>query len=119
MARKKRKKAKESLDKKLLATATLVTLIVVAILISYYVFFFSREESWHASLIDQLAIEEGFSTLTRDFNNSCISLLKTSNYAMKYFFGEEISVNFYKDLPSKAGKIVILRAHSAVRNNSI
>ncbi len=102
----------------MLNSVMLITIIVVATLIAYY-FLSPSEESWFASIVDQLAIQKDFAYLTREFNTSCTSLLNASSFTTKYYTGEEITVNFYKDLPSKAGKIVVLRAHSAVRNNSV
>ncbi len=104
------------MSRKLLYSVVVVTLILVASLVTYYLFFQPRVESWTAALIDQVTIEEGL--FNADFNATITSLLNASKFDVKYYPGEDTNVTFYRDLPSKGNKIIILRAHSAVRSGS-
>ncbi len=110
-----RKTTKKGFNRNLLYSIVLVTLILSAVLVTYYLFFSPRPENWTATIIDQIAIEDLFNP---EFNTSITSLLKASGFDVKYYPGEDITVEFYKNLPSKGGKIIILRAHSAVRKDN-
>ncbi|MFP3985816.1 MAG: hypothetical protein ACLFU9_07650 [Candidatus Bathyarchaeia archaeon] len=117
MARKQRKKtAKKSLNQKLLRSVILVTLILLASLVAYYLFFLSHQENWTAAIVDQLSVQEELKNQT--FIDNCNSTLTAAGYDVNYYPGDDVTVNFYRDLPSKGGKIIILRTHSAVRNNT-
>ena len=89
--------------------------IILASVLSYYLFFQSAE-SWTAAIVDQLTIKSEFANPA--FSENCTSLLNASGFAVEYYQGEEVTVNFYKALPSKGRKILILRTHSAVRDDT-
>ena len=89
--------------------------IILASVLSYYLFFQSAE-SWTAAIIDQLTIKSEFANPA--FRENCTSLMNASGFTVDYYQGGEVTVNFYKTLPSKGRKILILRAHSAVRDDT-
>jgi len=114
--RQTRKTAGRGLNKNKLFGSVLVVLIVLGIMVVYYVFFFQDTENWTAAIIDQVAIEGLFNP---EFNDTITTLLATSGFDVKYYPGEDVTVDFYKTLPSKGGRVIILRAHSAVREDNV
>lgn len=115
--RQKQENLKGGFNRKLLYSIVLVTIVLLAVIVVYYSFFFSYRVIWTAAIVDQLTIE-GKSLFNQDFNTTITTLLTASGFDVKYYPGEDVTVDYYKDLPSKAGKIIILRAHSSVRNES-
>ena len=109
-------KRRKGLNRRLVYTTFLVTLILVGLLALYYVFLLPREEDWTAALIDQLAVVP--SLFAPEFNSTCTELLTASRFDAKYYAGEDVTIDFYRYLPSKGGKILIIRAHSSVRANT-
>jgi hypothetical protein len=63
-----------------------------------------------AAIVDQLSLT--FPNPT--FIDSATGMLEKAGYAVDYYPGEEVTVDFYRDLPSHDYKLIILRAHSAV-----
>jgi len=103
-------------SKKLLSTVILVTVVLSTLLIVYYVLLQPHGDEWTAALVDQLAVEE--SLYRPEFNNACTQLLAASGYSARYYPGKDVTIDFYEELPSKGRKIVLVRAHSAVREGS-
>ena len=114
--KKAQKTTKRSLNRKLVYTALLVTIVLSALLVAYYLFLHSRGEEWTAAIVDQLAIEDALSN--PDFNTTSTQLLAASGYSVKYYPGEDVTIDFYEELPSKGSKMMLVRAHSAVRDNT-
>jgi len=114
--RQKRKTGKKGLNRKLLFGVVLITVVLLAIFVVYYLFFQHHTENWTANIIDQLIIQEELANPI--FNANCTSILNASGFDVKYYSGGDVNVEFYKHLPSESGKIIILRAHSAVRDNT-
>jgi len=114
--RQKRRTAQKKLNRKLLYGVVLVTIVLLAILVVYYIFFMPFTESWTAAIVDQLIIEEDF--INQNFNDTITSLLNASGFDVKYYHGTTVTIDFYRELPLKGSKIMILRAHSAVRNET-
>jgi hypothetical protein len=111
------KKAKKGINRKLLYGIVLVTLVILAVVVAYYLFFQPNIENWTAAIIDQVTVE-GENFFNQDFNTTIVSLLNSSGFDVKYYPGDDVTVDFYKDLPLKGRKIILLRAHSSVRTNS-
>jgi hypothetical protein len=63
-----------------------------------------------AAIVDELSLT--FPNPT--FIASATSVLEKAGYAVDYYPGQEVTVDFYRDLPSHDYKLIILRAHSAV-----
>lgn len=114
--RQTRRTAGRGLNKNKLFGAVLVVLIVLGVLVVYYVFFFQDKENWTAAIIDQVAIEGLFNP---EFNDTITILLAASGFDVKYYPGEDVTVDFYKTLPSKGGRVILIRAHSAVREDNV
>lgn len=112
------KKAKKGINRKLLYGVVLVTLVLLAVVVAYYLFFQPHTENWTAAIVDQLTVEPALTNQSRTFNATSTSILNASGFDVEYYPGKDITVNFYKDLPSKGDKIIILRAHSSIRNET-
>jgi hypothetical protein len=114
----KGRKTTRGSNKKLLYSVVLVTLILLTALITYYLFFQPYIEDWTAAIVDQLAVEAALTNQSISFNATSTSILAAAGFDIKYYPSKDITVNFYKELPSKGSKILLLRVHSAVRDKS-
>ncbi len=116
--RKEQKKTKKTLNGRLLYGALLVTLVLLISLIAFYLWSQPSPGSWTAAIVDQLTVEPSLISQSAAFNTSATSMLAAAGFDVNYYPGRDITVDFYKNLPSKASKILVLRAHSTVRNDS-
>jgi hypothetical protein len=114
--KKAQKTKRKGLSRKLLSAVLLATIVLSALLVAYYLFLQSSEENWTAAIVDQLAVEN--TLFEPEFNNACTQLLAASGYSVKYYPGDDVNITFYEELPSKGSRIILLRAHSAVRENT-
>jgi hypothetical protein len=104
-------------------------LVAVALLISIVVFSFLSlfrsdqpdEESVapmvaepatgpRAAIVDQLSLTYP----NPAFTETATELLKQAGYAVDYYPGEQVTVDFYRDLPTGGHRFLILRNHSSV-----
>ena len=107
---------KSRIEKKLLYSILLVSLIILASLTIYYGILKSSPEGWTSAIVDQLNIQKQLDNPTFEYISA--SILNGSGYDTKYFPGDSVTINFLRDLPAKSGKILLLRAHSAVRDDT-
>ncbi len=107
---------RKSLDRKLLYAVILVTIVLAALLAFCYLYLQSLGEEWTATLVDQLAVEA--SLFNPEFKDTSTQLLTSSGFEVAYYSGEDVTIHFYEELPSKGKKILLVRAHSAVRSNT-
>ncbi|MCW4052325.1 MAG: hypothetical protein NWE78_03820 [Candidatus Bathyarchaeota archaeon] len=114
MTRKQNPKSK--IERKLVYGILLVSLIILVSLMIYYTILKSSPEGWNSAIVDQLTIQKQLDNPT--FKDISSSILNDSGYDTKYFPGDSVTINFLRDLPAKSGKILLLRAHSAVRNDT-
>ena len=63
-----------------------------------------------AAIVDQLSLTQP----GPDFVESATGLLEQAGYAVDYFPGEEVTVDFYRNLPTHDYDLIILRVHSAI-----
>jgi hypothetical protein len=63
-----------------------------------------------AVIVDQLSLTYPNQTFVQTATN----MLKNAGYAVDYIPGENVTVNYYKNLPAYNYKIVILRVHAAI-----
>lgn len=113
--RKKIPRKRKILDKKLIFSTGIIAVIVLG-LVFYKVFFQTSEIkfSLKAAIIDQLGKDFPNST----FSNNVTALLESVGFNVSYHKSENITVNFYKGLAKSNYGIIILRAHSALRNQT-
>jgi hypothetical protein len=63
-----------------------------------------------AVIVDQLSLSQP----NPDFAASATDILEQAHYAVDYFPGEEVTVDFYRDLPTRDYDLIILRIHSGI-----
>ncbi len=63
-----------------------------------------------AVIVDQLSLTQP----NPDFVEQATGLLQQGGYLVDYFPGEQVTVEFYRTLPSHGYDLLILRAHSAI-----
>jgi len=108
-------KRRKILDKKLIFPIGIIV-IVVGGLVCYKVLFQTPEIKFSltAAIIDQL----GFgNTQNPEFNNTTINLLENAGFNVSYHKSEAITVNFYRKLAEYNYGLIILRVHSALRED--
>jgi len=92
----------------------IISLLIAALLVYFFVFSSSTTVyeaiPYTAAIIDQLAISHPNTTFIQNAKNTLIS----TGYSVDYYNYSQITVNFYKQLPSKRYSLIILRVHSGV-----
>ena len=63
-----------------------------------------------AAIVDQLSLSQP----NPDFAGSATDILEQAGYAVDYFPGEEVTVDFYRNLPTHGYDLIILRVHSGI-----
>lgn len=63
-----------------------------------------------AAIIDQLSLTQP----NPDFISSARSLLAESGYAVDYYRGERVTVDFYRTLPQRDYDLILLRVHAGI-----
>jgi len=63
-----------------------------------------------AAIVDQLSLSQP----NPDFAASATNVLEQADYAVDYFPGEQVTVDFYRDLPTQDYDLIILRVHSGI-----
>jgi len=114
--RKKIPKKRKILDKKLIFSTGIIAVIVLG-MVCYKVLVQNPEVkfSLRAAIIDQL----GFgNTQNPEFNRTTTNLLIDAGFDVFYHKSEDITVNFYRGLAKYDYGIIILRVHSALRNQT-
>ena len=110
-------KRKRVSSRKLQYGVFLATSACLAFLLTYYFFIMPESDNgWKSTIIDQLSIEEN--CVSQAFIANCTSLLNNSGFDVKYCEGKDVTIDFYDNSLSREGKIIVLRAHSAVRQNT-
>jgi hypothetical protein len=116
-AKKKSKKTQSGINKKLLYAILLLTPMSLALIFGYYLLVVPGSgNAFGAAIVDQLGVDENLTNSA--FIDGCTSIINASGFDVEYYKGEVVNIEFYSDLPSKSGKILILRAHSSIRLGS-
>jgi len=63
-----------------------------------------------AAIVDHLALTQPNPTFTK----TATELLEQAGYAVDYYPGEEVTVDFYRHLPGRGYRLLILRNHSSL-----
>jgi len=63
-----------------------------------------------AAIVDQLSLTQP----NQDFVASATNILEQAGYRVDYFPGEEVTVHFYRDLPTHDYGLIILRVHAGI-----
>ena len=62
-----------------------------------------------AAIVDHLSLTHP----NQAFVKECSEILKKAGYAVDYYKGEEVTVEFYRNLPALEYDLIVFRAHSA------
>lgn len=103
---------KERMRRIVLVITTVVLVVIVAgsgFLIYSYL---NRARARKAAIIDHLSLTAPNPT----FNRTVTNILQRANYTVDSYSGEEVTVNFYRNLPTHGYDIIILRVHSALKD---
>jgi len=123
MRKKKEPDSKEKkcpINKKLAILSLFLTILIVSVFL--FVHFFLQidtvEFSFKAAIVDQLG-ENYPSTLeyAQTFNESATERLENAGFNVSYHESKTINVNFYEGLAKYGYGVIILRSHSALREN--
>jgi len=88
-------------------------IIIVAFVLACFLVYSSLHSSPpKVSIVDHL----GFFPDQRNqaFVDACINILEEGGLTWGYHKGEEVTVNFYRNLPSYGTSVIVLRVHSAI-----
>ena len=113
--RKKISKKRKFLDKKIVLSIGIIATVVLG-LVYYKVFLQSPQIkfSLRAAIIDQLGFGD---TENPEFNNTVTNLLENAGFNVSYHRSETITVSFYRELAKYNYGLIILRVHSALRED--
>jgi len=68
-----------------------------------------------AAIVDHLSL----TIPNESFNQTVTNILKEAGYAVDYYLGEEVTVGFYKNLPTHGYDLIVLRVHSGLSNGTL
>ena len=68
-----------------------------------------------AAIIDQLSAKEP----SPDFVQATTTTLEQAGYVVDYYPAEQVTVDFYRNLPTHGYGVIVLRAHSAVPRSDL
>jgi hypothetical protein len=66
-----------------------------------------------AAIVDQASLSPA-GGLNDVFVENATSILRHANVTVDYYSGEEVTVDFFKNLPTRGYKLIVLRVHSSV-----
>jgi len=111
--------------KRLQYVATIVTIAILVTIIAFSSFLIysylnpsppnqntNSTTQLKAAIVDHLSLTAPNQT----FIQTATNILETANYTVDYYPGEEVNVEFYRNLPTHDYSLIILRVHSAVRD---
>lgn len=108
MSRGRRVKERKSMKK--LAYGVIVVILILLGFLTYFSLQRSNQPP-QVAIVDHLDFT-GQSNPT--FVNACINILDKGGLTWKYYRGEDVTVDFYRNLPSYGTALIILRQHSAI-----
>jgi hypothetical protein len=106
---KEREARKLKLNRKWLYAIVLAVIIISSALIYFFVYS-PRDQQFQlkAVIIDQVQI----TYINEDLVKFIENMLTFANYTVDYFGGEQVTVEFYRNLPSHGYSLIIMRTHS-------
>jgi hypothetical protein len=122
----KSKKKQIPQERKLFSNRKLAILVIalVAVIVSGFLLFQfllqtpGVEFSFKAAIIDQVGeAYPSSSSSAQEFNETVTNLLKKANFTVSYHKSQSITVDFYRCLAKGNYGLIILRAHSALRED--
>ena len=123
MAKKKKETAQQKTwmpSKKHLVTILMALTLIIAVCAVVFFLFFQQSEvmfSMNAAIIDQLG-ESDPSLSNSTFVEKATNILESRNFTVTYY-NETLNVDFFKKLAEYNYGILVLRVHSALRENNL
>lgn len=119
MARRKEKVSKgkrQFTTRRLMMLSLLLTTVTILVLLFFHFFFWTGaiKFSFKVTIVDQL----GSAFENQNFVDNVTQILQQYNFTVVHNKSAEINVTFYKNLPKSSSGIILLRVHSAIRNNT-
>jgi hypothetical protein len=117
-----RRKPKKS--RKRLAYGVIAAIVILACFLAYASLHQSNRKPSNqnhptlppkAAIVDQLSFRN--ETKNPAFKNSCTNILETAGFNVTYYPGENVTVDFYKNLAWQHYGLIVLRVHSAIIDN--
>jgi hypothetical protein len=105
----RREKPRKKRSKKKLAYGVIAVAFILAF---FLVYSFLHSSPPEVAIVDQLSSIPG--QQNPQFVNACINILNEGGLTWAYHKGEEVTVDFYRKLPSYGTSLIILRVHSAI-----
>jgi cell division protein FtsB len=106
-------------ERRIATTIFLVFILLIVIFSSYFTYNFLNQpqnqtttpasSQLKAAIVDQLSLTFPNQTFIETATNT----LKQAGYAVDYYPGEKVTVEFYRNLPTHGYSIIILRTHSS------
>jgi len=87
-------------------------IVVAFILVCFLIYFSPHSSPPKVAIVDHLSFFP--EQCNQAFVNSCINILEEGGLTWTYHKGKEVTVNFYRNLPSCGTSLIILRVHSAI-----
>ena len=94
----------------LVGIAFLSTCLAAGLLFSGLIGGTSESRPKAAAIVDQLSLTQP----NPSFAEAATETLEQAGYAVDYYSGEEVTVDFYRDLPTHGYDLLILRVHSGM-----
>lgn len=99
----------------LIGTAAALILIVIIITAGFFVYQSTRPtnttpEPDRVAIVDQLTL----SIPNKTFVDASKKILEDAGYAVDYYKGEQVTVDFYRNLATHGYRLIVLRVHSAL-----
>lgn len=114
-----------------IGTVITVAILIVIVALSSFLIYFSLDASLNqtialdrtnnqrfklkAAIVDHLSL----STPNQSFIGKASTILRQAGYTVDYYSGEEVTVEFYRNLPTYGYSLVVLRVHSARGDTSL
>ncbi|MDO8617218.1 MAG: hypothetical protein Q7T33_16035 [Dehalococcoidia bacterium] len=92
------------------AVAFLTALVVAGLLLGNGSSSGEPPRSRTAAIIDQLSL----TVPNPDFRKSATETMEKAGYAVDYYSGEEVTVDFYRDLPLRRYDLLVMRVHAGL-----
>jgi hypothetical protein len=106
---------RQSSNKKLaVVSVILASIIIVVSVLSFSLLQAPRKFSLKAAIVDQLNSQFPNET----FHQTVFSILTEAGFNITYYGSEDVNVTFYKELINHDYGIIILRSHSALREDN-
>jgi len=111
-----RKKRRKGLSKKESLYGILFAVVIISILFIYFLVRSPLNQTnetfqFKAAIVDHLSLTAPNQT----FIQTATNILKTAGFTVDYYPGEEVTVEFYRKLPTHHYDLIVLRVHSALK----